>query len=73
LARLSRATRTEEKATIGNMPPIPPLRSSRDHLDDDVERSGWGDYVWAFHDDDEIGPRMLARIAKDTGLTPGDL
>ena len=38
-----------------------------------MERSGWGDYVWAFHDDDEIGPRMLARIAKDTGLTPGDL
>jgi predicted RNA binding protein YcfA (HicA-like mRNA interferase family) len=38
-----------------------------------MERSGWGDFVWAFHDDDEIGPRMLARIAKDTGLTPGDL
>lgn len=38
-----------------------------------MERTGWADFVWAFHDDDEIGPRMLARIAKDTGLTPGDL
>jgi predicted RNA binding protein YcfA (HicA-like mRNA interferase family) len=38
-----------------------------------LERAGWPDYVWAFHDDEEIGPRMLARIAKDTGLTPGDL
>jgi len=38
-----------------------------------LERLGWGDYVFAFHDDDEIGPRMLARIAKNTGLTPRDL
>jgi hypothetical protein len=26
-----------------------------------------------FQDDDEIGPRMLARIAKHTGLRPEDL
>jgi len=38
-----------------------------------LERSGWPDYVFAFHDDEEIGPRMLARIAKRTGLKPGDL
>lgn len=38
-----------------------------------LERAGWPDYVFAFHDDDEIGPRMLSRIAKHTGLTPGDL
>jgi predicted RNA binding protein YcfA (HicA-like mRNA interferase family) len=38
-----------------------------------LERIGWSDYVFAFHDDDEIGPRMLSRIAKHTGLTPGDL
>ncbi len=31
------------------------------------------DYVFAFHDRDEIGPRMLARIAKHTGLRPEDL
>ncbi len=38
-----------------------------------LERDGWPDFVFAFHDDDEIGPRMLARIAKATGLEPGDL
>lgn len=38
-----------------------------------LERITWPDYVWAFHDDVEIGPVMLARIARDTGLTPGDL
>ncbi|MFI5094465.1 MAG: type II toxin-antitoxin system HicA family toxin [Candidatus Acidiferrum sp.] len=31
------------------------------------------DYVWAFHDSAEIGPKMLARIAKHTGLRPEDL
>jgi predicted RNA binding protein YcfA (HicA-like mRNA interferase family) len=38
-----------------------------------LERSGWPDFVFAFHDDEEIGPRMLARVAKRTGLTPTDL
>jgi predicted RNA binding protein YcfA (HicA-like mRNA interferase family) len=38
-----------------------------------LERSGWPDVVFAFHDRDEIGPRMLARLAKHTGLTPEDL
>ncbi|HXT60463.1 MAG TPA: type II toxin-antitoxin system HicA family toxin [Pirellulales bacterium] len=38
-----------------------------------LERAGSPDYVFAFHDDDEIGPRMLSRIAKHTGLTRGDL
>lgn len=38
-----------------------------------LERIGWSDYVFAFHENDEIGPRMLARIAKHTGLTPRDL
>jgi predicted RNA binding protein YcfA (HicA-like mRNA interferase family) len=31
------------------------------------------DFVFAFHDQEEIGPRMLARIAKRTGITPDDL
>jgi len=31
------------------------------------------DYVFAFHDGEEIGPRMLARIGKKTGLKPEDL
>ena len=38
-----------------------------------LERDGWRDVVFAFHDQDEIGPRMLARIARQTGLTPDDL
>jgi predicted RNA binding protein YcfA (HicA-like mRNA interferase family) len=38
-----------------------------------LSREGWADFVFAFHDNEEIGPRMLARIAKRTGLTPSDL
>jgi predicted RNA binding protein YcfA (HicA-like mRNA interferase family) len=38
-----------------------------------LERSGWQDCVFAFHDSVEIGPRMLARVAKHTGLVPDDL
>jgi predicted RNA binding protein YcfA (HicA-like mRNA interferase family) len=36
-------------------------------------RPGWQDYTFAFHDSEEIGPRMISRIAKKTGLKPGDL
>jgi predicted RNA binding protein YcfA (HicA-like mRNA interferase family) len=36
-------------------------------------RAGWADGVFAFHDNDEIGPKMLARMAKVTGLKPDDL
>ena len=38
-----------------------------------LAREGWPDVVFAFHDSEEIGPRMLARVAKQTGLTPDDL
>lgn len=38
-----------------------------------LSRDGWPDFVFAFHVDEEIGPRMLARIAKRTGLTPDEL
>jgi predicted RNA binding protein YcfA (HicA-like mRNA interferase family) len=38
-----------------------------------LARDGWPDCVFAFHEDDEVGPRMLARIAKRTGLEPDDL
>ena len=38
-----------------------------------LARDGWADYVFAFHDREEIGPKMLARIAKHTGLQPEDL
>jgi len=38
-----------------------------------LSREGWPDVVFAFHDREEMGPRMLARIAKRTGLRPEDL
>jgi predicted RNA binding protein YcfA (HicA-like mRNA interferase family) len=38
-----------------------------------LSRPGWPNVVFAFHDRDEIGPRMLARIARHTGLRPEDL
>jgi predicted RNA binding protein YcfA (HicA-like mRNA interferase family) len=38
-----------------------------------LSRAGWPDFVFAFHDRVEIGPRMLARIAKHTDLRPDDL
>jgi predicted RNA binding protein YcfA (HicA-like mRNA interferase family) len=38
-----------------------------------LARPGRPDYVFAFHEGEEIGPKMLVRIAKHTGLTPEDL
>ncbi len=38
-----------------------------------LARDGWPDVVFAFHDNIEIGPRMLSRLAKQTGLSPHDL
>lgn len=38
-----------------------------------LSRPGWPDVIFAFHDGEEIGPRMLARISKVTGLRPEDL
>jgi hypothetical protein len=38
-----------------------------------LERPGFANYTWAFHDGEEIGPPMMARIAKKTGLQPEDL
>lgn len=38
-----------------------------------LSRSGWPDFAFSFHDREEIGPRMLARIGRKTGFTPDDL
>ena len=38
-----------------------------------LQRADWPDHVSAFHDNDEIGPAMMSRIAKHTGLQPDDL
>jgi predicted RNA binding protein YcfA (HicA-like mRNA interferase family) len=38
-----------------------------------LQREGYDDFVFAFHQSEEIGSRMLQRIAKKTGLTPDDM
>ena len=38
-----------------------------------LSRPGWPNYTFAFHEGEEIGPVMLARVAKKTGLRPEDL
>jgi len=38
-----------------------------------LNRTNWSDFTFAFHNREEIGPRMLSRIAKHTGLNPEDL
>ncbi len=39
-----------------------------------LSRPGYSDYTFAFHNNnEEVGPRMLVRIAKHTGLTPEDI
>jgi len=38
-----------------------------------LAREGWPDVVFAFHESEEIGPRMMARIARQTGLRRDDL
>lgn len=38
-----------------------------------LHREGFPAFVWSFHDREEIGPKMLARIAKRTGLRHDDL
>jgi len=38
-----------------------------------LERPGYPNYVFSYHDGEELGPKILAKIAKHTGLTPDDL
>lgn len=38
-----------------------------------LSRPGRLDVTFAFHDNEEIGPVMLSKIAKRTGLKPDDL
>jgi predicted RNA binding protein YcfA (HicA-like mRNA interferase family) len=38
-----------------------------------LRHADWPNYTLAFHDSDEIGPSLLAQIAKKTGLQPDDL
>lgn len=36
-------------------------------------REGWADYEFTFHDNTELGRKMLSRVAKHTGLRLEDL
>jgi predicted RNA binding protein YcfA (HicA-like mRNA interferase family) len=38
-----------------------------------LQRDGFPDYTWAWHDSVELGPVALKKIAKKTGLKPEDL
>jgi predicted RNA binding protein YcfA (HicA-like mRNA interferase family) len=38
-----------------------------------LKRFGWLNYTFAFHDSEEVGPGLLAQIAKKTGLQPEHL
>jgi predicted RNA binding protein YcfA (HicA-like mRNA interferase family) len=46
-------------------------RTGTSHIQ--LERPGYRDYTWSFADSEELGPVMLKKIAKGTGLTPEDL
>jgi predicted RNA binding protein YcfA (HicA-like mRNA interferase family) len=38
-----------------------------------LTREGWAPHIFAWHDNVEIGPKMLSRIGKETGLRPDDI
>jgi predicted RNA binding protein YcfA (HicA-like mRNA interferase family) len=47
------------------------VRTSGSHRT--LRREGWAQYRFAYHDKEELGPVILAEIAKHTGLRPEDL
>jgi predicted RNA binding protein YcfA (HicA-like mRNA interferase family) len=38
-----------------------------------LQRAGWSNFTFCFHDGEEVGPAAFSRIGKDTGLRPEDL
>ena len=52
-------------------PPRPETHKGSSHIT--LRRAGCANFVWAFHDRVEIGPKMLAQISKHTGLRVEDL
>ena len=38
-----------------------------------MKKDGWPDYPFSFHDSEELGPAILAKVSKKTGLQPQDL
>src|SRR5689334_20211453 len=61
------------QARFGSAPPHWVDNQASIGFSSTLSRPGWSDVVFAFHDNEELGPRMLARIAKLTGLNPEDL
>jgi predicted RNA binding protein YcfA (HicA-like mRNA interferase family) len=37
-----------------------------------LQRADWPNFTFCFHGQEEIGPAALAKMAKDTGLSPSD-
>ena len=38
-----------------------------------MKKEGWADYPFSFHDSEELGPAILSKVSKKTGLPPRDL
>jgi predicted RNA binding protein YcfA (HicA-like mRNA interferase family) len=38
-----------------------------------MTKQGWAEYPFSFHDSEELGPAILAKISKKTGLQIRDL
>jgi predicted RNA binding protein YcfA (HicA-like mRNA interferase family) len=38
-----------------------------------LKKSGWADYPFLFHESEELGPAILSKISKRTGLRPENL
>jgi predicted RNA binding protein YcfA (HicA-like mRNA interferase family) len=38
-----------------------------------MKKDGWKDYPFSFHDSEELGPAILSKISRKTGLQPNDL
>jgi predicted RNA binding protein YcfA (HicA-like mRNA interferase family) len=56
---------------LGWQPVAAPAGHKGSHIK--LKHSSGAIFIWSFHDSVEIGPKMLARIAKGTGLKPTDL
>ncbi len=72
--------REDDGRWLAEVPQLPGVLAYGDSANDAmakaqilVSRAGYADFVFAFHDGEEIGPKMLARIAKHTGIIPNDL
>jgi predicted RNA binding protein YcfA (HicA-like mRNA interferase family) len=38
-----------------------------------LKKAGWSDFPFSFHDSEELGPAILSKVSKKTGLKPEDL